>query len=265
MRHVASHLDTSDGNVVAAARRFCLALGTVAIRPLAEVLSREERNRSRKHLIDVLTGFGAAGRQAVESLRQSPSAAVRRTAVLLLREFGGQEALPELESLLDDAEPHVQREATRAIATLGIDSAYDTLIRALERGSERTRSSILGVIWSLPPEDAEPVLSHLTVTAPCRGSMWLVHERAVERLGTVGGRKGVDALAAVLNRRSFWSPLRMRSLHRLAVDALAKLASPEAIGVLAAAAESGPRAVRSAARVHVAALAARQSEEEPTT
>jgi hypothetical protein len=264
MRHVASHLDTSDAKVVGAARRFCLALGTVAIRPLAEVLSREERNRPRKHLIDVLTGFGAAGRQAVESLRQSPSAAVRRTAVLLLREFGGQEALPELESLLDDAEPHVQREATRAIATLGIDSAYDTLIRALERGSERTRSSILGVIWSLPPEDAEPVLSHLTVTAPCRGSMWLVHERAVERLGTVGGRKGVDALAAVLNRRSFWSPLRMRSLHRLAVDALAKLASPEAIGVLAAAAESGPRAVRSAARVHVAALAARQSEEELT-
>ena len=144
MRHVASHLDTSDARVVEAARRFCLALGTVAIRPLAEVLSREERNRPRKHLIDVLTGFGAAGRQAVESLRQSPNAAVRRTAVLLLREFGGQDALPELESLLDDAEPHVQREATRAIATLGIDSAYDTLIRALERGTERARTSILG-------------------------------------------------------------------------------------------------------------------------
>jgi hypothetical protein len=94
--------------------------------------------------------------------------------------------------------------------------------------------------------------------------MWIVHERAVERLGTVGGRKGVDALAAVLNRRSFWSPLRMRSLHRLAVDALAKLASPEAIDVLAAAAESAPRAVRAAARVHLATLAARQSEEELT-
>ena len=85
MRHVASHLDTSDARVVEAARRFCVALGTIAIRPLAEVLSREERNRPRRHLIDVLTGFGAAGRQAVESLRQSPNAAVRRTAVLLLQ------------------------------------------------------------------------------------------------------------------------------------------------------------------------------------
>jgi HEAT repeat protein len=264
MRHVASHLDTSDDRVVEAARRFCLALGTVAIRPLAEVLSREERNRPRKHLIDVLTGFGAAGRQAVESLRQSPNAAVRRTAVLLLREFGGQEALPELESLLDDAEPHVQREATRAIATLGVDSAYDTLIRALERGSEQTRTSILGVLWTLPQEDAEQVLAHLTVNAPCRGAMWHVHERAVERLGTVGGRRGVDALAAVLERRSLWSPLRMRNLHRLAISALAKIGSPEAVDVIGTAAASGLRAVRTAARAHLAAFAARQPREERT-
>ena len=264
MRHVASHLDTSDDRVVEAARRFCLALGTVAIRPLAEVLSREERNRPRKHLIDVLTGFGAAGRQAVESLRQSPNAAVRRTAVLLLREFGGQEALPELESLLDDAEPHVQREATRAIATLGVDSAYDTLIRALERGSEQTRTSILGVLWTLPHEDAEQVLAHLTVNAPCRGAMWHVHERAVERLGTVGGRRGVDALAAVLERRSLWSPLRMRNLHRLAISALAKIGSPEAVDVIGTAAASGLRAVRTAARAHLAAFAARQPREERT-
>jgi hypothetical protein len=260
MRHVASHLDTSDARVVEAARRFCLALGTIAIRPLAEVLSREERNRPRKHLIDVLIGFGAAGRQAVERLRQSPNAAVRRTAVLLLREFGGQEALPELESLLDDAEPHVQREATRAIATLGIDSAYDTLIRALERGSERARTSILGVLWALDNEDAEQVLSHLIVAAPCAGTMWPIHERAVERLGTVGGRKAVEALASVLNRRSVWSPFRMRKLHLLAIDALAKIGSPEAADAIDKAAGSGQRAVRAAARARLATLAARHPE-----
>jgi HEAT repeat protein len=264
MRHVASHLDTADAKVVEAARRFCVALGTVAIRPLAEVLSREERNRPRTHLIDVLTGFGAAGREAVESLRRSPNAAVRRTAVLLLREFGGQEALPELATLLDDAEPHVQREATRAIATLGTDAAYDTLIRALERGTERARTSILGVLWTLPHEDAEHVLSHLAAKAPCRGAMWAVHGRAVERLGTVGGRTGVDALSAVLRRRSLWSPLRMRHLHSLAIGALAKIGSPEAVEVIETAAAAGSRAVRTAARAHLGTLAARHSREERT-
>jgi len=261
MRHVASHLDTPDGRVVKAARRFCLALGTIAIRPLAEVLSQEERNRPRTHLIEILTGFGAAGRQAVESLRQSPNAAVRRTAVLLLRDFGGQEALPELVSLLDDAELHVRREATRAIATLGIDSGYDALIGALERGNEDARASILGVLWSLSHVDAAQVLSHLAVTAPCRGAMWTVHERVVERLGAVGGQTAVDALSVVLQRRSLWSPLRMRSLHRRAIDALVRIGSPEAIRVLEAAAAAGSR---TAARARLEAGAARHSREDRT-
>ena len=90
--------------------------------------------------------------------------------------------------------------------------------------------------------------------------MWAVHGRAVERLGTVGGRAGVDALSAVLGRRSLWSPFRMRSLHRLAVDSLASIGTPEAIGVTHTAAESGTRAVRAAARARLEALAARHSE-----
>jgi hypothetical protein len=92
--------------------------------------------------------------------------------------------------------------------------------------------------------------------------MWAVHGRAVERLGTVGGRAGVDALSAVLGRRSLWSPLLMRNLHRLAIDSLANIGSPEAIGVIETAAASGTRAVRAAARASLEALAARHSREE---
>ncbi len=253
MRHVASHLDTADRSVVHAAQRFCMALGTVAIGPLAEVLSREERSRPRAHLINILIAFGAPGRQSVERLRQSPNAAVRRTAVLLLREFGGNEALPELASLLDDAEPRVQREATHAIAMLGIEAAYDTLIRALARGTERTRSSILGVLWALPGEDAEQVLSYLVLSAPCRGSMWEVHARAIERLGVIGNRHAVSALAAVLQRRRFWSRFKMAVLHRLAIDALGRIGTPDAVAVLETVADSGSRLVRNAARVRLGA------------
>jgi len=255
MRHVASHLDTSDRAVVGAAQRFCVALGTVAIGPLAEVLSREERNRPRQHLIDILIGFGAPGRQSVERLRQSPNAAVRRTAVLLLREFGGQEALPELESLLDDAEPHVQREATRAIAMLGIESAYDTLIGAIERGTERARTSMLGVLWTLPNEDAEQVLAHLVLRAPYRGAMWNVHQRAIERLGALGGRHAITALSTVLQRRSFWSPFRMAALRRLALDALAQVGTPDAVDVIQSTASGGLLLDRAAARARLHAIA----------
>lgn len=254
MRHVASHLDTDDPSVVHAARRFCLALGTAGIGALAEVLSREERSRPRKHLCDTLVAFGASGRQAVEHLRQSPNAAVRRTAVLLLREFGGKEALPLLESLLDDSEPHVQREATRAIAMLGGDAAYAILVRTLVQGTERARSSVLGVLRTLPDEDAEQVLSHVVLKTQCRGAMWPVHMQAVEQLGSVGGRFAVDALTAVVKRRQFWSPFKMAALHRLAVGALGRIGTSEALDVLETVASDGPSWARAAARARLDAV-----------
>jgi HEAT repeat protein len=171
--------------------------------------------------------------------------------VLLLREFGGQEALPELESLLDDVEPQVQREAAHAIAMLGIEAAYDTLTRALERSTERLRMSILGVLWTLPQEDAEQVLSHIVLTAPYRGAMWAIHERAIKRLGSLGGQYSVNALSAVLQRRQFWSPFRTAVLHRLAIEALGRMGTPDAMAVIENVAASGPRRARAAARARL--------------
>lgn len=257
MRHVATHLDTADRSVVLGAQRFCAAVGTAAIGPLAEVVSREERSRPREHLIGILVSFGAPGRQSVERLRQSPNAAVRRTAVLLLRQFGGQEALPELASLLDDDEPRVKREATHAIAMLGTETAFDVLVRALVRGPDVTRTSVLGVLWTLPNEDAEPVIAHLVLKAPSRGPMFDIFARLIERLGMIGGRQAVDALAAVLQRRRFWARFRMAALHRVAIDALGRVGTPAALAVLEAAAESGPRLVRGAARARLAEAAGR--------
>ena len=264
MRHVASHLDTADREMVDAARRFCAALGAVAIRPLAEVLSTEERNRPRQHLIEILIAFGAAGRQSVERLRQSPNAAVRRTAVLLLREFGGQEALPELAALLDDTEPHVQREATRAVAMLGTEPAFDVLIRALERGTDQARTSIVGVLASLPEDEREQVLSRLILKAPYRATLWAFHGQAIERLGAAGGRLAIDALSEVLQRRSFWSPFKMAFLHRQAIDALARIGTPDAIAALESAAAYGSRAGRAAARACLEACGSGDARKERT-
>jgi len=256
MRHVAAHLDTTDKPVITAAQRFCHAIGTAIVGPLAEVLSREERMRPRQHLIEILLGLGAAGRQAVERLKQSPNSAVRRTAVLLLREFGGNEALGDLESLLRDAEPHVQRDATRAIAMMHSDAAYDMLTHALATGRDRTRTTIVGVLTTIPDDDALPLLAYLVRHAPCRGPMWPIFERFIQRLGAIGGRPAVDALSELMYKRVVWAPFKVAVLRRLAADALARIAMPEAADALRTAAAGAPRGARAAARRHVAGLPA---------
>jgi HEAT repeat protein len=254
MRHVAAHLDTIDKDTVAAAKRFCHALGTSIVGPLAEVLSREERTRARQHLIEILLGLGSSGRQSVERLKQSPNAAVRRTAVLLLREFGGSDALLDLESLLNDAEPQVQRDATRAIAMMNSEAAFVTLTRALTTGTEHARAVMTGVLSSIPNDEALPVLAYLVRSAPCRGPMWQVYERAVQRLSAIGGRTAVEALVEVMNKRVVWAPFKIAVLRRLAADAIARIGTPDALDALRVAAREGARGARSAARRHLAAL-----------
>jgi hypothetical protein len=253
MRYIASHLDTTDPAVVGAARRFCLALGTALVGPLAEALSVEERERRRRHLADILLGFGPPGRDIIDRLCQSPNPAVRRTAVLLLKESGERDVVPELVSLLNDAEAHVQREATRALAELGLETADDALVTAVTTGPERTRSCVLGALRSLEHDDALRVWARILLKAPRRGSLWAVHGQAAERLGTLGGRLAVDALEAVLAARSFRAPFKMAALHRLVIENLARVGTPEAVSALESAAAYGSRWIRAAARARLGA------------
>ena len=248
IRHLASHLDTSDGEVVAGAQRLCHAIGTGGIGPLAQALAREERTRSRRHLVALLVSYGPAGRNAVEKLMRSQSAAVRRTAVVLLREFGGLDALPELESLLNDDEPHVQREATRAIAMLGIEPAFEIVAKALDGGSDATRGVVMNALWSLPLTDAAPVLAFVIRHTTPSGGMRDVHEKAIQRLGEADTAEAVAALEQTLHAGNWLSPFRTAALRRLAAESLARIGSSQAIGTLQHASVSGSRGVRSAAR-----------------
>src|SRR6185436_14261904 len=123
MRHIVSHLATIEDGPFDRVKALCLSIGDGLVSALAEALSSEERGRTRERLTALLIAFGATGRQTVERLRTSPNPAVRRTAIYLLREFGGSEALPDLAMLLADTAPQVQREAVHAILSIGTEEA----------------------------------------------------------------------------------------------------------------------------------------------
>ena len=93
MTSLVGHLRTVDDSVSDHAKALCHALGRPVIKPLAEALAAEERGRAFRRLTDILVSFGSRGRDAVEQLKNSPNPAVRRTAIHLLREFGGNDAL----------------------------------------------------------------------------------------------------------------------------------------------------------------------------
>src|SRR4029079_10536254 len=108
--------------------------GPRLVLPFAEALSTEDHTHTIRRIRELLISFGAEGRRAVETLKNSANPAVRRTAVDLLRHFGGNDALQELSSLLHDADPQAQRDAVRAIVTIGTAEAFAVIDRQCSTG-----------------------------------------------------------------------------------------------------------------------------------
>ncbi len=154
----------------------------------------EDNNRVILRLRELLLGFGAAGRQSVEQLKNSSNPAVRRMAIDLLRVFGGREALPELASMLDDADPQVQRESIRAIVQIATHEAYAVLERALVAGST-SRDTVLQQLIGLRDDKAIPLLCYVLNHSAPRGKLVDVHAQIIEALGGLERAPGVDAHA----------------------------------------------------------------------
>jgi len=259
MRHVTTHLTTIDESQFERVKGMCVSLGEVLVRPLAEALSVEERPRPRERLSAILLAFGSAGRRTIERLKNSQNPAVRRTAIQLMRQFGGTDSLPDLTELLDDSEPQVQREAVRAILNVGTDAAFRILEQALTSGTTRSRDAIMQSIGVVRDERATPLFVYILGHVDHRGALAGVYLRAIESLGVLRDPAGIDPLRDALYKGEWWAPRRTSALRNAAATALARIGTPEALSVLDDAAAQGSRGVRSAARAQLSAARARRS------
>jgi len=251
MRHVVTHLATIDEQQFERLKMLCVSLGEVLVRPLAESLSVESRPRTRQRLTAILLAFGAVARRTIERLKSSQNPVVRRTAIQMMREFGGSEALPDLTELLDDNEPQVQREAVRAILNVGTEAAYKILEQALATGTLQSRQAIMQSIGTVRDERATPLFAYILEHVDHRGALAAVYLSAIESLGALKDPSGVSPLKDALRKGEWWAPRRTAGLRKAAAAALARIGTPEAITALEEAVATGTRGIRAAARAHL--------------
>jgi len=251
MRHIVTHLATIDEPQFERVKALSVSLGEVLVRPLAEALSVESRPRTRQRLTAILLAFGAVARRTIERLKGSQNPAVRRTAIQMMREFGGSDALPDLTELLDDNEPQVQREAVRAILNVGTEAAYKILEQALTTGTLQSREAIMQSISTVRDERATPLFAYILEHVDHRGALRPVYLSAIESLGALKDPSGIPPLKDALRKGEWWAPRRTAALRHAAAAALGRIGTPEAIAALEEAAAEGSRGVRAAARGHL--------------
>jgi bilin biosynthesis PecF protein len=233
------------------------------VRPLAETLSVEERPRPRERLTSILLAFGSVGRRTIERLKTSHNPAVRRTAIQLMRQFGGSESLPDLTELLDDSEPQVQRDAVRAILNVGTDAAFRILEQALTSGTTRSRDAIMQSIGLVRDERSTPLFIYILGHVDHRGALAPVYLRAIESLGALRDPTGIAPLREALYKGEWWAPRRSAALRGAAAAALARIGTDEAIAVLEEAVARASRGIRSAARPQLSSLRGRRAQRTP--
>lgn len=250
---VAKYLRTADDESFARFSTLCTHIGPAAIPPLAEALSAEQDARARRRLRDVLVGFGSAGRDSVQQLMHAANWEVRRTAAYLLREFGGSEGLRELQPLLIDNEPLVQREAIQALMLNGTDAAAEILLQALTAAAGRPRQALVTELTSMRDERAAPLFVYLLKHLD-RRTFHNVYVSAIEALGSFGGTEAVEALKDALRQGEWTAPIQTRRTRAAAAQALRRIGTPPAITVLRDASTHGPRGARQAARAELARL-----------
>ena len=259
MRNMITHVAKIDEKQFERLKTMCKAMGDVLVRPLADAVSTNISDRTRERLTAILIAFGPAARLHVERMKASDNAAVRRTALYLLSEFGGSDALPDLKELLNDSSAQIQREAVRAIVAIGSDKAFDVLYQALATGSAQSRDVIMKALAAVRHEKAAPMFGYLMARVDHKGPLGNVYLSAVEGLGQLKDPTGVPPLKAALYRGEWWAPRRTSVLRNAAAAALARIGSPEAVEVLEEAMTAGPRGVRSAVRPHVDSVRARRA------
>ena len=250
LKSIPGYLRGADDEGVKRFERLCHAIGPPVVGPLAEAVSTEQDARARRRLRDVLVGFGAAGRDAVQQLMHAANWEVRRTAAYLLREFGGSSGLHELKPLLSDAEPLVQREALQALVIHGSREAAKILVEALDAASGRTRLTLTKEITGIRDPKAAPLLCHVVSQLDQRRRPDL-YVAVLEALGTFKDDQAIEPLKVALHAGEWWAPGRSRRARMAAAASLRRIGSPRAVDALRAAAKSGGRGTRAAAQAEL--------------
>jgi hypothetical protein len=253
VRHLATFLQKATDVEFGIARQMCKTLGPVLVKPMSDAIMGEDNPKTVRRLRDILISFGQAAREYANEMRSSRNPAVRRAAVDLLRNLGGDAALPDLRTLLDDSDTQVKREALRAILQVGTKEAYQMLEQALRSGADGTKDTILQSLGAFRDEKAAPLFLHILTNTPFNSANEGLLTQTMESLGRVAiDERSVSTLKDILHRGEWWAPGRTSRFRTTAARALRSMGTSSAEFALQEAATAGSGGVRKVARAALA-------------
>jgi len=217
------------------------ALGPNIIRPLVDLLAVEEDRVRRARIVESVQLIGPAAENTILAALDDERWFVVRNLVILLGDIGSERSVLSLEKMLAHQDTRVSRAAIRSLTKIGTAAAWRVLGRAIEKGSDELRLSVIQAC-AVPGNDAVmPPLLDIIRSKPQIAGADTLRKKAIEAAGKIGSRHAVRPLIDILEKRSLFSMAEDIESRIAAVRALGAIGGSEAVQALERAAKKDPK------------------------
>jgi HEAT repeat protein len=233
---------TATGLASVQASQVLIAIGAAAVSALLRHCA-ETRDASRERAAQVLIAMGDTALPAVvDELRDGASERSRRAA-RLLGEMQNPRGVEYLADALRASDIALAREAARALARIGTDSAIAALVAGLKLSAPiaETCAGCLGGVHQTSAARALGELLDLERELPDG-----LRREAIRSLGRLANGEALNRLRRVLDHAPFFGRARFRALRIAAAQAIGQIGGTAAIQTLQPHARRGDPEVRQA-------------------
>jgi HEAT repeat protein len=202
--------------------RVSSRLGREMAQALAGALGEARDRFQRRTFLEAMLAHGDAAREMAEGMVRDPRWYVVRNGVALLRECGGEDALPSFMDTLPHEDPRVRKETVLALANLGGPDASVLLLEMIHDSDPEVRAR---ACWALGVLRVEPAVRPLIKRLDGESDRE-VQVQCLQALGKIGDPGAVPFIEKKAVKRLFSRP--STEVRMAAYRALAAIGTPHA-------------------------------------
>ncbi len=181
---------------------LCDFYGERIIPPLIDALIEEDSQMARKFFITLIINFGDRAVPEVIKRLGDERWFVKRNMLFILRECGGEEALPHVRAYRYHKNPKVVFETIKCLLKFGDNSAVIALRKHLSSENNEIVEQAIAVSGSYRVKETVPELTRLLMKKSISGADFYEKMPIVKALGQIGDPIALTALRDILSTKS---------------------------------------------------------------
>lgn len=236
-----------DEQAVERLTEIAAAIGPASVDGLRQTVTSTSA-RARDIVANIIVRLGAPAVPRLAPLVSSDQSLARLMAARILGRIGSPDGVPLLQPLLRGRDPDVAQAAVRALSSINDPSAARAVQTVLRGAQGAVRDAIVAALVAERDPRVVPVLMGVLDSSDPAGPDFEVVMDTFKAIGILDDQKAVPAIDRTIRKRGWRGRRKLRQIKSAGVQILMRMSAPDARTTVEAAAATGDRALKRAAR-----------------